>query len=89
MGQSKKLSPTQRDLLKDVVARRCPDLIGIIDLPPLSIPKKDRYRIQEALGNEMLVNPDREIELDELVSYIWSQPLAEEYERGLPEEPLG
>lgn len=93
MRKRKELSSELRDLLKEVVARSCPDLLGSLDLDPLSIPKKDRWRIQEALAREIGVDEHGNIDvrgrqIDELISYIWSQPLADEYEQGLPEEPM-
>ncbi len=90
MTEQKQLSEELRNLLKDVVARRCPDLLGVLDLAPLSIPKRDRRRIQEALAGEITVDEHGEIDrhglqIDELINYIWSRPLAEETEEEPPE----
>lgn len=86
----KHLSPRLRALLEEIVARGCPEFLTVLSLPPLAIPKRIRYKIQQALADELLGSQsgDRDLEIDQLISYIWSQPLVDEHERGLPGEPM-
>jgi hypothetical protein len=78
MTKRKQLSPALRGLLKEVVGRRCPDLLGVLDVAPLSIPRQDRDRIAIALGEEFGatgLRPDSEpnergLELENLIDYM-------------------
>lgn len=90
MTNRRQLPSTLRDLLREVVLQKCPDLLSALELDPLSIPKKDRQRITKALGVEFCatgLHPDSEpnsrgLQLEELIDYIWVRPLKNE-----PEEP--
>lgn len=78
MKQYKRLPQQLSDLLQEILLRRCPNLVGIIDSK--EIPSLDRRHweiIRDEVGNELLYTGiekgelnSRGLLLDELIGYI-------------------
>lgn len=89
MKRGDQLTPELRRVLEEVVAKTCPDLLSSLDSDPELLPIEDRKRIMEALAGEIGVDESGEIDsrgrlADELISYMWSGPLAAESDNDSP-----
>jgi hypothetical protein len=86
MTKRKPLPQILGDLLRDVVIRRCPELLEVLGRTPLSVTLDESNAVRQALTDEFCatgLRPDHEpnergLQLEELIDYLF--PLADEEE---------